>query len=478
MPSRIDYLSVTFREDVFLGGIAYTAGMTASLPGDVARGLGSTVTLNGPGSSATSPRPSVGSALRQQSAAHRMFGLTGVTTYSQSRTFCVKMEAESAFDSVRMHYCHHETALATGFSALVAATETASVATVALAGQPTVGGVKTAALRAAVGAPGWAQVTFAGASSADVAAAASTYNPAFLSSDWIELPSVTRADGGTRPLLMARIFHDGAANGSWNLVGGFTADTDTQKTAWQNASAFPWWREYQCLTITTDAVTTPATDVPAAALQGSSVWLGFEFGYRNKALSVLQVGDSLAEGAYGMFGGWGSWGLRGCNLASSPSRPITFIQNGVSGQTSSTYNTAAEAAIALFKPTNVLLEGLSPNDQAAVSALTANELQAAYTRLQRVARACRSAGARLAVVTPFPNSAYNAASDANRLALRAAILTAGATGAYDVLDVESVLGDGATPVRYKLGYAYDTTHPNNAAADPLSFMVRDYLAAQ
>lgn len=425
----------------------------------------------------------------QQTAVGRLVGHTTPTPSSLVGTRCLKMEAEGAFDSVRLHLYHRETNSATVFKALVAATETAALTSAAVSGQPTVAGAQTAALRSALGAPGWASVTFGGASSGDLAAA-TAYAPTVLSSDWIELPSVARVAGetSTRPLLMVRVFHDGAANGAWNACGGFTADTDADKTAWENAGPrasggnahpSPWWREYQFNTITTtDGVTTPATNVPSATLQGAGMWVAVEFGYRNRAISVMGVGDSLTEGTIS-YGSFGSWGLRGCMLASSPSRPVSFFNAGISGQTSNTYVTAAETAVPIMKPTHVVYELMSPNDQAAVGALTAIEAGVHMARLQRMVRLCKANGARLVVVGPFPNNAYTVGSDAFRLQVRAAAAAAAAAGsAFDYLDVEAVLGDGATPARYKNGFAYDNTHPNNAAMDALATMLSTYLSGQ
>jgi hypothetical protein len=52
--SRIQYLSVTFLEDVPFGATVVPEGTTISLQKDIARGLDRSVHINGPGSAATS----------------------------------------------------------------------------------------------------------------------------------------------------------------------------------------------------------------------------------------------------------------------------------------------------------------------------------------------------------------------------------------------------------------------------------------
>lgn len=53
MASRIEYLSVTFLEDVAFGPTIVAAGTTMSLQKDIARGLDRSIHINGPGSAAT-----------------------------------------------------------------------------------------------------------------------------------------------------------------------------------------------------------------------------------------------------------------------------------------------------------------------------------------------------------------------------------------------------------------------------------------
>lgn len=412
-------------------------------------------------------------------AVHRLIGGTTPSSSALVGTRCLKLEAEAPFDVVRLHLYHRETNVPTVFRALAAATESCSLASVAVAGQPTVTGAQTAALRSAVGAPGWARMLFAGANDGNFAGAGAAYLPAVLSSDYLDMPSVPRADGGTRPAAMFRVFHDGANTGAWNVAGGFTTDTDADKTAWENTRIYPWFRESQCNTITTtDGVTTPSTNLASATLSNAGVWAAVEFGYRGRCMSVLGIGSSLTEGGAASWGGFGSWGMRGCALASTVDRPVSWFQAGLAGRGSTDVLPAALAAIALHRPTHIVYELLNPNDQAAIGALTDNERAAVLSRLQAVARAARLVGARLAVWSAIPNNGYVLASDQFRQLLNSAATAAAASGAYDFINLESAVSNGASPARFKTGMAYDNTHWNNAGQDAASLVLRDYLLSR
>jgi hypothetical protein len=64
MPSSVEYLNVTFKEDVPVGAMVFPTGWTGSLPSAFARSFGSKVTINGVGTEATRQTPSLPAVLR------------------------------------------------------------------------------------------------------------------------------------------------------------------------------------------------------------------------------------------------------------------------------------------------------------------------------------------------------------------------------------------------------------------------------
>jgi hypothetical protein len=422
----------------------------------------------------------------KSTAVGRLAGGSLPSTNASANTRTLKKESEAPFDAVRLHIWSREVTASTGFKAVVAATESAARSTTAQQARPYVGGTGYTALRSAVGQPGWAAVTFGGSASGNCTAAvnnggsaSTSYQPGYLSSDWIELPSVTRADGVGRnfPLAMCRIYKDGTVN-ALSIMGNLTADTNADLTGWQTEAAKPWYRLFEANTmIGADAVGTLTTEPASATPSNVFTWADLEFAYRTRALSVLGVGDSLTEASAFSFGGFGNWGQRGCALASSEALPIAWINGGISGQPSSIFIPTAEAMITALSPTHILYELLSPNDDpGGVAVLSAVTIAVSMSRLQRMHRAARAAGTRLVVWAGLPNNGYDAAGDAFRLTLKAqAISFCTATGS-DFIDFESVAGTGAAPNR--MVSSYDATHPNNALMDIMAEKLRTYLLTQ
>lgn len=399
----------------------------------------------------------------------RMVGLTAGTSDSNNYTRCVKTEAESHFDRVRIHIYTRQTGAATGFTAVVAATETAATDTTANMFDPIVGGTAYAAL-AGSGAYGWKAVTFGGASSGDLAAAASTYRPSKLTSDWIDLSSVPRTDGGTRPLVMCRVYHNGSTGGALTIFGQLTSNASADSTSWSSTSVYPWHRVWQAGTYTSGDAVGTLTNKPTA-LSNASIWIAFEFASRYKGLTVLSVGDSVTEGTGHSWGGYGSWPFRGCALASSLTRPVSLIQNGISGQAGDVYTLAAEDAITAHTPTHVLFPTMSLND----GDPSAASLQLARSRIQRMLQACEAANARLVLWSALPNSVFTSAGDALALTLQRDALSMAQAGVCDYIDLATIVSNGATPRRLPAAYQFDSNHPNNTASDLLADVLRRYL---
>lgn len=471
-------MKIAFTSDVNVGSFTYQSGQDYDVdPALAARFIAQGVAYAWAGDQA----PVSGAG--KNTAVERLAGGTQPSSNSSNITRLLKKAAKADFDCVRIHLYSRELSPATVFRGVVAATETASMASLAVAAHPTVGGTQTKALRSAVGQPGWAALTWNGAATGDMPAAAGTYRPARLTSDWVDLPSVPRADGGSLPLVMFRIYHDASANGAVSITSNFMNDpSPPAATAWNNETARPWWEVYQVNTIIgADGVSNLLLEPAGAASQNSSMWAAIEFGYRTRAISVLGIGDSLTEnGGNFAWGTYGAWGLRGCNLASSPARPVTWFNAGVGGQNSTTFIPGAEDALAAFSPTHALYELLSPNDDAAnggnAGTLSAATIAASMSRLQRVARACKAAGTKLVVWAGLPNNSYTLAHEQLRLQLKAQGMAFCAANGCDFLDLEPYVGTGASPNRMLT--SFDTTHPDNALMDIMAGRWAAYLATQ
>jgi hypothetical protein len=378
-------------------------------------------------------------------AVWRLGGMSAATVSTTTSDRGLKVEAEAPFSRVRLRL-YSEGGAATNFQALAAVTETASISSAAELSQPVVGSVTYNALRASDGAPGWAAMSVAGATTFDWPGVASADNPKELVTDWVNLRSVARADGGSRPLVMFRVQHNGTADGDW---AGFTV------TPWYtDGPAQQWYRLWQPHTISGGGGVTDPTKT-ASSLATSSLWCAVEFDYDSPAATVLGVGDSQQENSGGYATGtFGVWGHQACAAVSSMSRPVQFFNAARAGGTPSVYLPPGLQLIASMSPKVVFYQPISSNS----GAVTAARVAAAMGEIAQIRAACAAVKSTLVLVTgiPFSSSATaDAAADALRLQLTTHSATLAARGLCQHLDFEALLGTGASPNRIKAEFGAD-----------------------
>jgi len=450
------------------GVLSYVAGSTYEVANDLALqfiGDNAAVEVNGSRTAATGTQrdefnrgaegqAGVSLVSAPWNAVSRIAGLSAASVSTATSDRGLKVEAEADFSRVRLRL-YSEGGAATTFKALAAVTETAATDTAANLSQPVVGGTTYNALRASDGAPGWATLTVDGASTFDWPGVASADNPKELVTDWVNLRSVPRADGGTRPLVMFRIEHDGTANGDW--AGHNHPDWVSE------ASGESWYRLWQPYTISGGGGVTDPTKT-ASAVSASAVWAAVEFDYDTPAHTVLGIGDSQLENSNGeALGTFGVWAWQACASLSSPGRPVHYFNAGRGGGTPTVYLPPGLLNIASLKPKVVLYQPISSNSGAPTAARNA----AATGQIAQVRKACADVGARLVLVTgiPFSSSATaNAAAEALRLEVSSYCASLAARGLCEHLDFEAVLGTGASPNRIKAEFGADAgpVHPNPA----------------
>ena len=154
-------------------------------------------------------------------------GLSNAFTGGHSDTTSFyKIELDAPWTAVRVCIFGKESAASTGWSAIVAGTETAALDTLNNQYAPTVGGVAYNDFSA----NGWRATNFGGGA---LAASPDGGNTAsVLVSEWLAPQCVPRADGGTRNLLLVGIHHNGASNGTHSIF------TNSQNFSWAAGQAF------------------------------------------------------------------------------------------------------------------------------------------------------------------------------------------------------------------------------------------------
>ena len=389
-----------------------------------------------------------GAAPRRTTGALRPIGVMGSFSASSATNFAGRFEAETTFSRVRFRI--YSKVAATNFKMVAAATETDAITGAPLS-SPVSGGTAYTALRADNVSPGWATVTTGGASQFDLVAAptlAKAYSETI--TDWIDMRSIPRADGGTRPLIMWRLEHNGSTDGNWTRASAFDR--------WASeAVGQPWYRVMRCMTGT--SVVTTLTSPLTITSNGIVVFP--EFDYDVPVETWMSIGDSNTENGGGnATGSFGSWPFIAAYTLSTPTKPIQLVNAGVAGGTSTEYSGNGVNEILRVKPDKVFYAPTTPNDAPYTAATAAVETM----RLAAVRDACWQVGARLFVVSGIPNSTVaGSATDAYRLQLSTYADTLAAQGGCVHVNLESVLGTGASPNRIKAEYnAGDNIHINAA----------------
>lgn len=330
------------------------------------------------------------------------------------RTGFGKWEAEAEFVGVRLWMGSREGFGPSGpVQAIVAATETAATDNAANAFQPIVGGAAFNTILEnpplATPAKGWMRATFRDAQFDTIPAAC--FPPSgrrlggnnavtnglygnnaqvsrFLCTDVIPMNSVPRADGGSRPLLMARVHVNGG-----RLTVLNTAKAQTYYTFAQAEGA----RLLQGYTTSNDGVGTLANVPadPATVTGGLYVWP--EFIYRVPVRSLLVADDS--RGATNYSGrGLGPWGAEAALEMSTPAKPVCPAVVGGSGHSQDEVLAMLRNALdAGHSCTDILMPCWSQNG--AVAGTIGGE--AVIGRLSQFLAVCRDKGIRVFLHTSY-----------------------------------------------------------------------------
>lgn len=404
------------------------------------------------------------------SCTDRIVGLTNATAGQTTVwTNCIKREAEAPFSAVRIKIYGRDTAASTGFSFVVAPTSTGEVANANQMFRPTKDGVTfTTSLASSSNPGGWRVGTWAGAATTTVAAGAALLPGESPWSDWIACESIKRTDGKTLPLLMLRIFKDGTVN-PFSGPSGIFSTTQWNSPDTKNKD---YWRLYQSGIFAGDAVST-LTNEPGS-LAGSGFWVAIQFATNVPAArTLLGIGDSILEANATQLPGnaLGAYGMRACARASTPQRPITWVNSGASGQNSTVFLTAGLVAIKNLAPSDVLYAAGSPNDTPPDEFISANS----FANVLKIRNACNDVDATLLLATTVPHEGYTIAQDKQRLLYNDKIRKYCAEGNAVLVDLDSVLNSGRTPSTYRPGFAFDAIHPSDAGMDAESYVLADAL---
>lgn len=386
-----------------------------------------------------------------------------VTTSALAGDFTqhILIELESPFDSVEIGIPNIHTSTVAGVRVRVAA---ASSFPAALA---------DAALITPAGA--WVAATFAGATSVTLPARIAAERQSVTYTDPINLQSLTRSDGGTRPLLMIQIEYPSAAgqiSRPQNGIGGFPT--------WFSGTATAGRRLFSA-TQAVLGVTTPGSFTNSSTAETTTCVIP-AIRYRTRVLGrqVLVSGDSTAEGV-SVGTTLASPAIMAAYGASSLTRPVEVYSVAKHAQAPAIYQASIDDVIAAVKPTHLVYQPYSIND-VSVGGMTTSELSRVYHHLSLALARAEDYRAAVLLLEGLPcNAAFkdvNANDSVRRTintALQAyaggpvAVATGFAAAISGPLD-----GDGQTTIL--AAATSDNVHPNVVGRDLLQPFIQGWLA--
>ncbi|KGT75803.1 hypothetical protein MA20_31925 [Bradyrhizobium japonicum] len=388
--------------------------------------------------------------------------IPNITFSVGNQTYYLRQECEAPFDAVRIRVWNTIAAPTGVFSAVVASTETTLRDTASNKFEPISGGAPFNSV--VTSGPGWRAVTWGGAAVSGSAGAGNA-TATYVESDWVIVPSLNRADGSARPLLLVRLFANGSAAGanySGTQIVGDRYDID-------------YSRVYELGVFGGDGVTT-LTNEPTNYFRSSasalSPLVSIEFRYRGNvvAISIINGGDSVTGGVQSngsqVGDGQDGWQQRAILGVSTPDAPFTFMNVGQSGQTSSTFMPALTSVLnSGVRPDYIFIPTGSRNDGYGSNSIA----DTYFTRVDALIALCATLAPKPKIVmwndVPLYNATHggNATVDATQayaLTLAQARLAAGSI--FAIVDTYDAVALGSPAV----WDTADNLHPASGSVEP------------
>jgi len=309
-------------------------------------------------------------------------------------------------------------------------------------------------------------VTWDGATSVTIPAAAAASRPTLRWSDWMPLSSIARTDGGTLPLLIARVDPSTSALAfSANFMG-------TSSGYWASGNAALAGR-FDASSRGSNGLATSAAGWSVTAFFATSPIIAVEYRAAVPQVSMAVFGDSIAEGS-ALTAETFSQFHRAAYQVSTPSVPLVVSNHSRAGETTLTYFQRAldylllkdAAGQFVNSPTALAYNISSPND----GDMTASVALAAKNRAYRVMDLCAQRGVIFMPVSAIPrtnagNTLPGYTDDTIRQALNAEFMALSGPNIISI-NFGGVLQSVSTPSLFASGtYTTEGIHATDAAVD-------------
>ncbi|KQY83661.1 SGNH/GDSL hydrolase family protein [Pelomonas sp. Root1444] len=266
----------------------------------------------------------------------------------------------TAFDSVRIGIPNMHTAAVAGVKVIFGVSNTLGTYSAAPAANSSTGTTSASpAPTETVSSTGgvWRSATFGGQSSGTLAAAIDAANnyPSYTWTDWCQVASVDRTDGGTYPVLDLRIFIPVAGA---NISLGYTGASNTAYAAFGREDLITGGRVCRVWNQDVDGVTTPA-NFTTATTTPTVIPVILQFTSRTTGRTLMVVADSIGEASTGPTYLLNGFALKAA-LASSV--PTEVCAQGFGGATSIQATNRAFGVIDEVRPSHILATAASVNN--------------------------------------------------------------------------------------------------------------------
>lgn len=359
------------------------------------------------------------------------------------------------------HTHHHVIALRGAFSRVRVSLHNLEAGTVNMAKAAVAVLPSTAANATAWAAATWLPLTFAGSASVTLPARVGAQSPSVTWSDWIDVASIPRNDGGVLPVLAVRVMDGGAAYSYFlheQLPASESGATAVNETV---------WRTYRQAV---DGIATPSAFTVTADTNSGLVG-AVQTLSDSGVVQVAAFGDSIMQGARTSGGPGVSRGYAqraAANLAADTGLPVEVLNAGFFGAQRDAILHHASQYLQAVRPHVALFPAETPNTWLS-SGNTYSQAQAdaAYSYVLRLADLANQAGAVPIVATVSPCDALSAADNARRMALNDRVRAAAGARTFVLADMDLALSQNNLngTSQYLAGLNADTgpqIHPSDA----------------
>lgn len=320
------------------------------------------------------------------------------------------------------------------------------------------------------------------------AAGTSADKPTITWSDWLDISTVDRADGGTLPLV--RVSIEIPTSGNANRPA---CDTTSTRAGWESAGSndvAPFGRAFKARNGAGLGVTTPSAGSSTVYSDETIPYVLEYMPRHSQGITLTAFGDSIAEGAGATVNGCGFPYIARAAV-SNMTRPVEICCMAAASMTMDQMADRAEAVAATLRPELAMVTMFTPNGITAPNFTATSGARLQYKANQRIRSALAGqdcaivgfSGIPMLAVAPDSTTGSKDLNSASATVLNQ-FISAALNSAVPVVDAYTPMSgpaDADGQVTMLIGTSADGLHPNSAGhalmAGPVAAMLRGVMLA-